>query len=159
MIHKRYRLQLDLDVTLHDMTAEKCDAIYERRREIWATHGFTDVPERVHDGPDRWAIESAEALKAAILNDPVLLDTWFRKSILLYAEDEITEANNNSPPDEDILHPAIESLPPRSRHWWRQTFAEDADDLTLERVEYLFQFLDIKCQPPTVQELEVDGVE
>lgn len=157
MIRKRYRLTLDVDVMLHDITPERCAAVFEQRRETWIRNGFTSLLECLPaGGPDLTAIESTRALVTAIEKDPVLLDQWLQKTVLLYAMDVVETASQGTEPDEKMLHHAVERLPPRARHWWRQTFHAE-DETTYDRIEYLFDLLEVATGRPQVFEVDGEG--
>ncbi len=157
MIRKRYRVQVDFDVMIHEPTPERCAAVFERFWAGQARLGLVPFPESRPDGPSQDAIDSTQALMAEIMKDPALLDSWICKGILLYAEDAVAGANQASERDREILHPAVERLPPRARHWWREAFnAGDADDdAMVERVEYLFDTVSFHTRRPTVFEVDL----
>ncbi len=149
MVRNRYRLILDVDVTLHDFTPERCAAVYMNRRESWIKNGFTHILESMPEGPHPGSYECTRDLVAEIRKDPAMLDAWMRKSVLLHAMCTLETASNATPRDEEVIHAAIERLGPRARHWWRQTFAAE-DDETFERVEYLFDTLETTVGLPIV---------
>ncbi len=156
MIRKRYRLQIDFDMMIHDATAERCATVRERGRESRAGDDLPLVPEDISENPSQEDLDSTQALMDEIMKDPDLFLAWMSKNVLLYAEDAVAHAIEGTQRVDQILHPAVERLPPRARHWWRQTFGAEDDD-TAERVVYLFDVLSCHARRPTVFEVDLGG--
>jgi len=156
MIRKRYRLQIDFDMMIHDATAERCTAVRERGRDSRASDDLPPVPEERPESPIQEALDSTQALMAEIMKDPAVLIAWMSKNVLLYAEDAVAHFLEETERVDQILHPAVERLPPRARHWWRQTFSAE-DDETAEQVQYLFDVLSCHARRPTVFEVDLGG--
>ena len=150
MKETRYRVTLDVDVEMAEISKEWADARLAQSNATRLSNGFLPLETEV----DEATIAAAAALQREVLRDQPLLDQLIRRLVLMEIEvitglhEGHRTGGEESPPVrlEDILHPAIERLPPRERHWWRQMVARD-DDEAGDAVDHFYTAFDFQLGP------------
>lgn len=150
MIRKRYRVTVDVDVDIHDITFERAQAREAEREAARLAEGrLLETEPRI---PVREDIDACRALQLEFLKDTALLDTWLREQVLTDTVHELYETAEMSGRQTHELMPAIERLPPWARHWWRETMSAE-DDLG-ERVDEFYDSITISSSAPRVFKLK-----
>lgn len=153
MVRKRYRVTIECDVQVDDLTMDFVQARAARRPEPapeWVRSGWA------HRTTTEGEVDAMRALQEELFKSPRHLDLFIQNWIweeLLHLEED---ARPESPSESDILRPVIERLPPRARHWWRQTLFSGDDDL-FERTDDFFSALSLRLGPVAITEVNGEG--
>jgi hypothetical protein len=155
-IRKRYRVTIDVDINVDNITLEKAKVrTAERTAAILSEGGTPD------EGTGLLAAErdlaAQRALQDELMRDPELLDPWL-KGLVRMELGRMIDEYRPEPTDEGVfLHPAIERLAPGERHWWRQTLYSGEDDL-YDRQEDWWDSVRTEVAGITIGEVDRPGV-
>jgi len=118
MLNKRFRVVIDVDVTVRDLTLDAALEAHRERALNCASCGLgCEMPI-----PTAESIERQKRLLDALMLHPQALAEWLRHDALRCIVDDF-EPLVPLLDYEPLLKPAIESLPPRERHQYRQAMA------------------------------------
>lgn len=150
MIRKTYRVTIDCEVQFDDVTMERAREYMARRAEARAEEPHLHVVERC---PSEADIAAQRALQVELERMPEQLDLWLKDKVWLEVVHGMEYEQCTFPSDRVILHPAIERLPPRERHWWRQTL-DSGDDTLFERWDDMLDAVTADIRGVTIRQVE-----
>ncbi len=157
MFRTRYRIMIDVDVELEDATFERSLARAVERREDWIKREQSGEEHLAAEPtiPSEADVSAVRALQLELFRERGVLDEWLQRLVLEEAAEQMRDAAEATETARELLHPAVERLPPRARHWWRQAFYSE-DDYMFERIDQLHDCLEMKARPIAVFEVERD---
>jgi hypothetical protein len=150
-IRKRYRVTVDIDVNVDELTMDEARARVARQNAAVLSEGFDLGKGALQAAPDERDVAAIRALQHELMRRPDALDRWLRQSVevaLLSRWDETTLATED---EETLLRPVVERLPPPYRHWWRQTLY--SDDERHDRLELLLNCIESESGPLRIREI------
>lgn len=129
---RTYCVVMEFEVEVRDLTYETAMARYDERDRNWREMAVQPLDDDVMARPTPEAVEDQKALLAALLADRERLDRYMRNEVAIHIADVI-EGKEPADAFVDIVRPIVETLPPRARHRFRESFArdmfvEDAED-------------------------------
>jgi hypothetical protein len=149
MLTKRYRVIIDVDVDVMDITAEQIEQQNAERETRARESGWFDDVEL--PAPPAFDLAPLQDLQQRLLSEPAMLDEWLKHEVFaeLLAgtlEDFVYEFK-----EEEFLKKIVERLPPRSRHRLREAIARDT---TVEELEPFWN--SFKATPKALRIAEID---
>ncbi|MEO5510737.1 MAG: hypothetical protein ABIV28_06595 [Longimicrobiales bacterium] len=121
-MRNRYRVVLECEVETVDMTPERMLELQEEREQHLRECESCRLAGPEEPASDE-SIAEQRALRRVLLENPVALDKWMRRELLIQlAEHGVDEAEPKDS-ESDILRPVIERLPAVLRHRYREAAA------------------------------------
>jgi hypothetical protein len=122
MLKKRYRVVIDFDVEISDITAEQ---IARGARDRGAT-AADEVWAQTHRTPPSEAdLAALRELQQSLLDDAPRLDLWIKHEVFADLLDESLQEFTYEFDEHEFLKPLIERLSPRARHRLREAMARE----------------------------------
>jgi hypothetical protein len=129
MLKKQYRVIIDFDVDVTDITVEQIERQNAEREARSEEAGWCDVE---HVTPTASDLASLRELQQRLLDEPALLDQWIKHEVFADLLAESLHDFSYEFNEEEFLKPIVERLSPRSRHRLREAIARDR---TVEELE------------------------
>jgi len=125
MLKRRYRVVLEYEVAVEELTLDWVKARYQDyvRRSI--DMGFLEFLEDLSE-PSAEQTEDQRLLQQALLASGEPLETWLRDEVASELEACGLDGLPRTETPEATLRQVIESLPPRQRHRFRESIARDS---------------------------------
>jgi hypothetical protein len=139
LVRRRFRLTIELEVSIHDITDEQIEAAVERARS------------QGHGDPEwyRRAGERDRRLLRAVLRHPEIVGVILHGQTMLAAEDGVQSLLRDT--DEEALLPAaIATLPPEDREFYEGVIAEG---IFAENAEFYLDAGDFRTFRADLQEV------
>jgi len=125
MLKRRYRVVLDYEVDVEELTLDWVKARYHDQVRRSIDMGFLDVLEDLSE-PSAEQTEDQRILQKALLASGETLETWLRDEVASELEACGLDGITRTESPEVTLRQIIESLPPRQRHRFRESVARDS---------------------------------
>lgn len=126
MLKRRYRVVIECEVTVSDLTPQGVKARHAEFHQRWVERfggkGLYEPPER--ELPPEQVLEDQRLLQEALLASPELLEDWIIDGIATCFSDLELEGFDGELDSSTALLPAVEKLPPRQRHLFREAIAQ-----------------------------------
>ena len=118
----RYRVVIECEVETVDMTPERMLELQEEREQHLRECESCRLagPE---DPPTDESIAEQRALRRVLLENPVALDRWMQRELLIQLAEHGVEEAEPKESEDDVLRPVIEKLPAVQRHRYREAAA------------------------------------
>ena len=152
MLRRRYRLTVEFEVEMQELSMSVIHRRHAARLK-WREEHVGHEPLPFTWEPPRWnEVEDMRALQRAIVETPGVFDAWNLDSIRAQAKDGLDiETVEHQVAEDMILLPAVETLPPRQRHRYREAAARER---LCEQVDEMLDSIVMKVDRATVEVVE-----
>lgn len=152
MLRRRYRVTIEYDVEMQELSLfgiHRRHAEWLKRREArWGA----EPPPFVWEAPTESEVEEMRALQRAIAETPDVFDAWVVDSLVSRMKEGLDiETLEPSEHPEQVLLPAVEALPFRTRHRYREAVAKRR---LLDVADEMFQSIEMDVEAVEIEVVE-----
>jgi hypothetical protein len=120
MQRKRYRVIIDFDVDILEITSEQIEKSNVERASRAEESGWTNVERTV---PPEAELAPLRELQERLLENPELLDQWIKHEVFADMQAGSLNDFHYQFNEEEFLRVIVEKLSPRARHRLRESIA------------------------------------